>query len=354
MGPRRASSLLAVLTIVASCYCCLTQAFLFPTGSYHGPSIVTTGKRRGGSPFTTETRRQIGPGWMPATLLFSSSSASSSSSSSPPSSSSSPPSASDSQKTMTPDEEIMEALIKMEWDDLEAFSNQHYKYLIHPQFYMKLADRIYELPTQAEQDEAAAKATKIWNRLLKVLEAAESVRASTAEVLEKIVAQAAESDGAFLFPLTKDRAVRAEVLKNLDRLDEGALTTLNSWMLKVQDDKDNAAMTEVLQRVFQFYAGGVLMRAKGYDRTGSDAGALVFLRNLLNADPEEWDMLLFNGLRVDGVCTVESLTDEVASMIQGVILSLPEGSVTQRVQAEFLRELMGRVNKFAERDPRAF
>lgn len=250
----------------------------------------------------------------------------------------------------------MEALIKMEWDDLEAFSNQHYKYLIHPQFYMKLADRIYELPTQTEQDEAAAKATKIWNRLLKVLEAAESVRASTAEVLEKIVAQAAESDGAFLFPLTKDRveAVRAEVLKNLDRLDEGALTTLNSWMLKVQDDKDNAAMTEVLQRVFQFYAGGVLMRAKGYDRTGSDAGALVFLRNLLNADPEEWDMLLFNGLRVDGVCTVESLTDEVASMIQGVILSLPEGSVTQRVQAEFLRELMGRVNKFVERDPRAF
>jgi len=37
-----------------------------------------------------------------------------------------------------------------------------------------------------------------------------------------------------------------------------------------------------------------------------------------------------------------------------VILSLPEGSVTQRVQAEFLRELMGRVNKFVERDPRAF
>jgi len=39
---------------------------------------------------------------------------------------------------MTPDEEIMEALIKMEWEELEAFSNQHYKYLIHPQFYMKL------------------------------------------------------------------------------------------------------------------------------------------------------------------------------------------------------------------------
>ena len=33
------------------------------------------------------------------------------------------------------------------------------------------ADRIYELPTQEEQDEAAAKATKIWNRLLKVMRA---------------------------------------------------------------------------------------------------------------------------------------------------------------------------------------
>jgi len=41
---------------------------------------------------------------------------------------------------MAPDEEIMEALIATEWADLEAFSNQHYKYLIHPQFYMKLGE----------------------------------------------------------------------------------------------------------------------------------------------------------------------------------------------------------------------
>ncbi|TFJ86687.1 hypothetical protein NSK_001776 [Nannochloropsis salina CCMP1776] len=299
-------------------------------------------------------------------------------------------------KAMAPDEEIMEALIATEWADLEAFSNQHYKYLIHPQFYMKLADRIYELPTQEEQDEAAAKATKIWNRLLKILESAETLRTTTTEMLEKMVAQAAEDDGAFLFPLAPDRveAVRAEVLKNLERMDEGALSTLNSWMLKVQDDQENAAMTDVLQKIFQFYAGGVLMRAKGYDRGASDgegdrgrggggAGALVFLRNLLNADPGDWDMLLFNGFRVDGaeggreggkeggkgqaegtdgvcggrgyrICTVESLTDEIAAMIQGVVLSLPEGSVTQRIQAEFLRELMARVNKFAEKDPREF
>ena len=31
-------------------------------------------------------------------------------------------------------------------------------------------------------------------------------------------------------------------------------------------------MTEVLQKVFQFYAGGVLMRAKGYERIGQVGG----------------------------------------------------------------------------------
>lgn len=35
---------------------------------------------------------------------------------------------------------------------------------------------------------------------------------------------------------------RQEVLKQLDCMDEGALATINSWVLKVQDDKDNQAM----------------------------------------------------------------------------------------------------------------
>ncbi len=31
-------------------------------------------------------------------------------------------------------------------------------------------------------------------------------------------------------------------MKHLDRLDEGALATLNGWVLKVQDDEANKAM----------------------------------------------------------------------------------------------------------------
>ena len=36
-------------------------------------------------------------------------------------------------------------------------------------------------------------------------------------------------------------------------------------------------------------------------RTAPAAGSLVFLRNLLNSNPQDWDMLLYNGIRVDGV-----------------------------------------------------
>ena len=87
------------------------------------------------------------------------------------------------------------------------------------------------------------------------------------------------------------------------------------------------------------------------------------------------------------VCSAEDLTDEVAAMIQGVVLSLPEGSLTQRIQvraglldssisavssldpthshtsiharththpqAEYLRELLSRVGRYNEQDPRA-
>lgn len=114
-------------------------------------------------------------------------------------------------------------------------------------------------------------------------------RASTVEMLQKMVAQAAEADGQFYFPLAPERieAVRAvreyglvrcwrprflmdkasthasilsklitmtitllfqEVLKNLDRMDEGALATINSWVLKVQDDGANQAMVRGVAR----------------------------------------------------------------------------------------------------------
>lgn len=35
------------------------------------------------------------------------------------------------------------------------------------------------------------------------------------------------------------------------------------------------------------------------------------------------------------VCSAEELTDEIGAMIQGVVFTLPEGSLTQRVQVRF-------------------
>jgi hypothetical protein len=192
--------------------------------------------------------------------------------------------------------------------------------------------------------------------------------------------------------------------------------------------------SQVLQKVFQLYAGNTLMRTKGYERLSEDpsrcelpppsqprqgelesdygsctaASALVFFRCLLNADPDDWDMLLYQGLKQDAVSVSSSLNfslagqrgcvseersgsydargdwqvtspeavvDEIGAMIQGVVLKLPEGSMTQRVQvndvaatpdicvnaclisrflihpqAEYLRELMARVQRYQTRD----
>ena len=40
-------------------------------------------------------------------------------------------------------------------------------------------------------------------------------------------------------------------MKNLDKMDEGALATLNGWVLKVQDDKDNQAMVRARANVWE-------------------------------------------------------------------------------------------------------
>lgn len=57
-----------------------------------------------------------------------------------------------------------------------------------------------------------------------------------------------------------------EVLKNLDRMDEGALATINSWVLKVQDDSANQAM------VREAYGGGETGVVRGCRGVGWEVG----------------------------------------------------------------------------------
>lgn len=55
--------------------------------------------------------------------------------------------------------------------------------------------------------------------------------------------------------------VGQEVVKNLDRFDEGLLQTLNSWVLKVQDDEQNKPMVSQRKQGQDAEAGTFEIRA---------------------------------------------------------------------------------------------
>jgi alanyl-tRNA synthetase len=187
----------------------------------------------------------------------------------------------------------------------------------------------------------------------------------------KVVSSAADANGDFLVPLSKDNIenLKETVCENLEDCDEAFLTTLNSWMTKTREEvekmeemrktmKENGAtpeneidtsmsgMVEVLAKVFQTYAGQAL---KGAKLDGSqETKARPLLLELLDTDAEEWNNLIFQKLKAEPICSPDDLVNEIAAMIEGVVLGQVEGSMTQRVQAEYLRELLNRVSPYQQ------
>ena len=140
---------------------------------------------------------------------------------------------------------------------------------------------------------------------------------------------------------------------------------------KKKDGMDG--MVAILQKALQIYAGTVISRARiqlqlnvgaalvGEDqavadalakavREGSRSGAAgpsvasELFERLLRADPDGWNAEIRGGMGgEDGGVTKDALIGEVQKTMEGVVLGLDNGSMTQRVQAEFLRELVTRI-----------
>jgi hypothetical protein len=62
---------------------------------------------------------------------------------------------------------------------------------------------------------------------------------------------------------------------------------------------------------------------------------------MLSVDTDTWDFEVRKGF--EGECTKEQLVSEIQKTMEGVVLGLENGSMAQRVQAEYLRELLTRV-----------
>mmetsp|Transcript_35613 Transcript_35613/g.75000 ORF Transcript_35613/g.75000 Transcript_35613/m.75000 type:complete len:338 (+) Transcript_35613:103-1116(+) len=237
-----------------------------------------------------------------------------------------------------------------------------------PQFFLRIAERADEAKDEFEKEKLAAFADNLVNTIQAVVSMTEDSLDERAKDVERVVKAASEPDsGEFLVPLSKERvdAMRSTV-EELDEADlnEGFLSTVDSWMNKAHQDGMDGMVT-IMQKSLQIYAGTVISRARiqlqanvgaaiaGEDQAAADAAATAakeesenaasaLFEKILHIDTDEWDMEIRKGMEAEDV-SKDALISEVQKTMEGVILGLENGSMAQRVQAEYLRELVTRI-----------
>ncbi|KAL7549494.1 hypothetical protein ACHAWF_012757 [Thalassiosira exigua] len=234
-----------------------------------------------------------------------------------------------------------------------------------PQFFLRIAERADEAEDATEKERLSALAENLVNTIQAVVSMTEDSLDERAKDVERVVKAASEPDsGEFLVPLSKERvdAMRSEI-EGLDEADlnEGFLSTVDAWMNKAHQDGMDGMVT-IMQKALQIYAGTAISRARirlqanvgaalsGEDQAaaaaeaeGHDSAASALLEGLLKCNTDDWDAEIRKGTGVEGSVTKEALVSEVQKTMEGVILGIENGSMAQRVQAEFLRELVTRI-----------
>ena len=264
-----------------------------------------------------------------------------------------------------------------------------------PEFFLRIA----ELCDEAEDDEERINKLKALADNLSTTLSAVAKRVidrehQATEILAEVVAAAAEDDGEFLMPLNKEKldSLRAAVKARLEEgtFDETILRTINTVSKKAE--KDNLpGVVALLRKVLQVYAAEVLAfdpeQAKKRSETvaslvgdlinsldeedakdrepelASDVvllpdyeGAIACYGDLMAADADYWDLILRTRLlpleengdeETVQLPTQDVRKDALLTVVQGqieqVVLLQENGSYAQQVQAEFLRELVVRI-----------
>ncbi|KAL7493841.1 hypothetical protein ACHAWT_002667 [Skeletonema menzelii] len=235
-----------------------------------------------------------------------------------------------------------------------------------PRFFLRIAEKADEATDAMEKEKLGALAENLVNTIQAVVSMTEDSLDERAKEVEKVVKAASEPDGEFLVPLSKERveAMRKEV-EGLEEesLNEAFLSTIDAWMNKAHQDGMDG-MVSIMQTALQIYAGTVISRARvqlqanvgaavsGEDQAaanavvaaskdGESSAASDLFEKLLRVDTNEWEIEIRKGIESD--VKKEALVSEVQKTMESVILGLENGSMAQRVQAEFLRELVTRI-----------
>jgi hypothetical protein len=193
-----------------------------------------------------------------------------------------------------------------------------------------------ETTDSEKKSKLAALADNLVATLEVVVKRTEEQMDSSSKLIQDIVAQAAEPNGEFVLPLTAVRvsAMRSRVQKSLDGINDGLISTVFSYMKKANDDGLDG-MVVILQKFLQIWASCDLLSVSSVDAS---------VTTLLEAEAEQWDGIIKDLISgPNPTVDKESLVAAIQSCVERAVLQKPSGSPSQRVQAEFLRELIGRV-----------
>jgi len=252
-----------------------------------------------------------------------------------------------------------------------------------PQFFMAIATLSDEAPNSAAKARLHAFASNLANTLSAIIDQATDALESASDRLTDIVVSCADDDGELRWPLAPEKAqvLATKVASKVEdgKFDEAVLTTLESWAKKAKgDEADMGGMVAILQKVLQLYAAHTcrydeattarLLHTQFPDCVKGAAGAvppayaaaaevyklLIAACRDMDSDASEWNTLLEAALTPQQgaapLVAKGALLAVVQAQVERTVLLQPNGSVTQRVLAEFFAEIIKRIETIAPKD----
>mmetsp|Transcript_14568 Transcript_14568/g.44035 ORF Transcript_14568/g.44035 Transcript_14568/m.44035 type:complete len:364 (-) Transcript_14568:1813-2904(-) len=186
----------------------------------------------------------------------------------------------------------------------------------------------------AELKEQLSSLAETVNKLYFAIVKASSEKAEeSSDVLQTVLKAAADANGEWHVPLPEPQAAafRKAMEDNADRLDEGALTNAFAFMRKCQEDGIDDVFL-LLQQIVQKIAAMALIKA-----TPATTPLEGSINRIIDSDPNTWEGEV-KQLYQSGTSYNELLT-ALQMRMENLIMEGAVGSHTQRVQAEYLKQL---------------
>eukprot|EP00899_Mesostigma_viride_P024773 jgi/Mesvir1/5480/Mv15530-RA.1 len=216
-------------------------------------------------------------------------------------------------------------------------------------FWLRMATRAEATENAQGKEKLLTMASLLMRMVDRLVKEANKSMGASARLLQDIVKQAANERGEFVVPLSAGQVqnMKKMMAANRKSLDEAFLSNVFAYMRKANEDGLDG-MVIIFQRVLQLHAGFLLSDMAGPTGFGASASAKL-LQSIISAEEEEWDGILRSSLSgAQAPVSSAEFFKALQQRMEKSILGLPNGSYSQRVAGEFLKEIENRAKKVAE------